>query len=72
MNSLLPTASTDDTVENCMQMMRQHKVRYVPVFEDFSFKGIISTEDILEEAVRNRAEIFDPIRRRSDRYGVLI
>ena len=71
MNQRLPTASTDDTVEYCMQTMRQHNIRYLPVFENFNFRGIVSTEDILEEAVRNRTDIFDTELRRSGRYGVL-
>ena len=71
MNKRLPAASTEDTVENCMQMMRQHRVRYLPVFENYSFKGIVSTDDILEEAVRNRTEIFDTERRMAGRFGVL-
>ena len=71
MDKRLPAATTEDTVENCMQMMRQHRVRYLPVFENYLFRGIVSSDDILEEAVKNRAEIFDNERRRSGRYGVL-
>jgi CBS domain-containing protein len=67
----LPVATTDDTVEKCMQLMRQHHIRYLPVFEDFLFRGIVSNEDILEEAVFNRAEIFDTELRRSGRFGML-
>ena len=59
MNNRLPVATADDTVEKCMQMMRRHHVRYLPVFENFHFKGIVSSEDILDEAVYNRQEIFD-------------
>src|SRR6185436_19338913 len=72
LNRSLPAATTDDTVERCMQLMRQHHVRYVPVFENFLFRGIISTEDILEEAVHNRLEIFDTAAERERRVGVLI
>jgi signal-transduction protein with cAMP-binding, CBS, and nucleotidyltransferase domain len=71
MNRRLPAATTEDTVENCMQMMRQHKVRYLPVFENFSFRGIVSADDILEEAVRNRTEIFDTELKKQGRFGVL-
>lgn len=71
MNKGLPAATTDDTVETCMQLMRQHHVRYLPVFEIHSFRGIISSEDILEEAVNNRMEIFDAVVRRDSRFGVL-
>jgi CBS domain-containing protein len=69
MNKQLPAATTDDTVETCMQLMRQHHVRYLPVFEIHSFRGIVSSEDILEEAVNNRMEIFDAVVRRDSRFG---
>ena len=71
MNNRLPAATTDDTVERCMQLMRQHHVRYLPVFEIHSFRGIVSSEDILEEAVNNRMEIFDTVVKRDNRFGVL-
>ena len=71
MNNQLPAATIDDTVERCMQLMRQHHVRYLPVFEILSFRGIVSSEDILEEAVNNRMEIFDNMVRRDNRFGVL-
>ena len=72
LNNSLPAATTDDTVERCMQLMRQHHVRYLPVFENYSFRGIVSTEDIIEEAVNNRLEIFDTAAERESRIGVLI
>ena len=72
LNNRLPAATIDDTVERCMQLMRQHHVRYLPVFEDYSFRGIVSTDDILEEAVNNRMEIFDTAAERERRIGVLI
>jgi CBS domain-containing protein len=71
MNMGLPVATTEDTVEKCMQLMQQHHVRYLPVFENFNFKGIVSTEDILDEAVNNRMEIFDAELGKTGRFGVL-
>jgi CBS domain-containing protein len=71
MNNRLPAATTDDTVERCMQLMRQHHVRYLPVFEIHSFRGIVSSEDIIEEAVNNRMEIFDAVVGRDSKFGVL-
>ena len=71
MNKRLPVATTEDTVEKCMQLMQQHHVRYLPVFENFHFKGIVSSEDILVEAVNNRMEIFDAEMGRTGRFGVL-
>jgi CBS domain-containing protein len=71
MSKHLPVATTDDTVEKCMQLMQRHHVRYLPVFENFLFRGIVSSEDILEEAVNNRMEIFDSEAGRSGRFGML-
>jgi signal-transduction protein with cAMP-binding, CBS, and nucleotidyltransferase domain len=71
MNLRLPFATTEDTVEKCMRLLQQHHVRYLPVFEGFQFWGIVSSEDILEEAVNNRMEIFDAEIGKTGRFGVL-
>ena len=60
MNTNLPVATTYDTVEKCMRTMRQHNVRFVPVFDGFEFKGVISSDDIIHEIISNRSEVFDP------------
>jgi CBS domain-containing protein len=60
MNSQLPVATTDDSVEKCMRTMRQHNVRFLPVFEGFNFKGVVSSDDIIHEVVEIRMGIFDP------------
>jgi CBS domain-containing protein len=60
MNTRLPVATTEDTVEKCMRRMKQHNVRFLPVFDGFDFKGIVSSDDIMHEVVENRMQIFDP------------
>jgi CBS domain-containing protein len=60
MNTHLPVATTEDTVEKCMRTMRQHNVRFLPVFEGFDFRGVVSSDDIIHEVVANRMDIFDP------------
>jgi CBS domain-containing protein len=60
MNTNLPVATTYDTVEKCMRTMRQHNVRFIPVFEGFEFKGVVSSDDIIHEIIANRTDIFDP------------
>ena len=59
MNTRLPVVTTDDTMEKCMRTMKQHNVRFLPVFDGFDFKGIVSSDDIIYEVVENRMEIFD-------------
>jgi CBS domain-containing protein len=60
-NTRIPFADVNDTVEHCMRLMKQYNTRYLPVFEEFGFRGIISGDDILEEAVYKRAGIFDEV-----------
>lgn len=59
MNTGLPVIAADDTVESCIKLMRQFNVRFLPVFDKFRFCGIVSSDDILQEAAFNRASIFD-------------
>jgi hypothetical protein len=42
-----------------MHLMKRFDVRYLPVFEDLHFMGIISSDDILHHAILRRAGIFD-------------
>ena len=39
--------------------MSRYSVRYVPVFKTLSYLGVVSTDDILQEAVSHRSKIFD-------------
>ena len=59
MNTRLPVVTTDDTVEKCMRTMRQHNVRFLPVFDGFDFRGVVSSDDIIHEVVESRMEVFD-------------
>jgi CBS domain-containing protein len=59
MNTRLPVVTTEDTVEKCMRTMKQHNVRFIPVFDGFDFRGIVSSDDIIYEVVENRMQIFD-------------
>ena len=71
MNKRLPVATTTDSVEKCIQLMRQHQIRHLPVFENFLFKGIVSSEDMLDEMLCHRMEVFDDEPSRAGRYGLL-
>jgi len=59
MNNRLPFVSLDDTVEVCLKTMLRYNIRHLPVFQNLSFCGVISTEDILEEALHYKTAIFD-------------
>jgi len=68
MNHGLPMLTTEDSVERCMKLMRQHNIRYVPVFNGFSFAGVISSDDILQEIMFSRSDIFDQESEESGSY----
>jgi CBS domain-containing protein len=55
MSADLPMATATDTAEYCMKLMNMHKTRYMPVFEDFDFKGVITIHDLMREAIANAA-----------------
>lgn len=59
MSTKWPFADINSTVDECLKTMKSHHVNYIPVFDNLEFVGVISGEDILAEAVKMRAEIFD-------------
>ena len=58
--ALFMNKSLNETrVKEMMNTMKKRLVRFLPVFRNMSFIGIVSADDILEEAVRHRGLIFD-------------
>ncbi|MGH2648096.1 MAG: CBS domain-containing protein [Ginsengibacter sp.] len=51
MSSDLPHIKPDDTIEHCMELMTDSKIRYLPVFKDDKLKGIISITDVVKETI---------------------
>lgn len=68
MNHSLPMLTTEDSIHRCMKLMRQHNIRYVPVFDGFSFAGVVSSDDILQEIMFSRSDIFDQENEESGSY----
>lgn len=50
----LPLVSPDDTVPHCVEKLMLHKCRYLLVFDEGNFKGVITMQDLLREALRSR------------------
>jgi predicted transcriptional regulator len=59
MSSSLPFVALNDTVETCMQMLNNHKTRYLVVFDDETFRGVITINDVLREALASKELVFD-------------
>jgi CBS domain-containing protein len=56
MTTDLPQVSPGDTIEYCMQLMSVKNVRYLPVFEGDSMKGLISINDVVKETILSHEE----------------
>ena len=51
-----PPIKQTDTMEACMQLMSEHHIRYLPVFENNGLVGIISINDVVTEMILNQQE----------------
>jgi predicted transcriptional regulator len=61
MSTSLPSIGMQDTVEHCMQILNSHKTRYLIVFEGQEFRSIVTINDVLREAIENKAMVFDEL-----------
>lgn len=55
MSTDLPVVSSDDKAEYCMMLMNAYKTRYLPVFDEFEFKTVITINDLVKEAFKDEA-----------------
>lgn len=59
MSTSLPIVSLRTTVEECMNLLNSHKTRYLVVFFDHAFKGVVTINDVLRDAIENKEMVFD-------------
>jgi len=50
------TASVQDTVNNCMTVMTERKIRHLPVVDDGKVIGMISIGDLVEAIISDQQE----------------
>jgi len=51
MTTGLAIANPDDTTSYCMLLMNTSKERYLPVFDENNFRGVITIHDLMREAM---------------------
>jgi CBS domain-containing protein len=59
MTRSIPVVTPDDSLEHCMQMMERQNSKHIAVYDHFDFKGIVSSQDIMQQAVHKRGAIFE-------------
>lgn len=52
----LPKISRDTSVDNCMQLMSDKNLRYLPVFDNETVIGIISINDVIKAVIANQQD----------------
>ncbi len=57
MSKDLPFVSSEYTAEECLQIMKIQQTKYLPVFDEFEFKGVISYDDLLEHNMGNENKL---------------
>jgi CBS domain-containing protein len=68
MNRTLPVATSDDSLEYCMQMMERFNAKHLAVFDSFDFKGVVSSHDLIQEALNKRKATFQGAKIRRQGY----
>ena len=51
MSSPTPTATLDDTVEDCMEKMTRQRVRHLPILDNERLVGIVSIGDLVKSII---------------------
>lgn len=59
MNTALPVGSSSDGIDYAMQVIGRHNSRYIAVFDQFAFRGIVSEKDLLETTVASRTAMHE-------------
>jgi len=62
MTSDLPVVHPNDSIEQCMQLLSDKHIRYLPVFEDGKLTGIISINDVVKEIMLSQEEIISNLK----------
>jgi CBS domain-containing protein len=44
-----------------MQIMERHNTRFIAVYDKFDFKGIVSSYDLMKQALNKRKATFDGV-----------
>jgi CBS domain-containing protein len=54
MSQTVPIATPDASIEYCMQLMERYNVRHLAIFDRFSFMGVVSSNDLMQQALSAR------------------
>jgi predicted transcriptional regulator len=56
MNRTLPVATSNNSLDYCLQLAERYNARHIAIFDNFTFKGVVSSQDLMQHAFHNRNE----------------
>ena len=62
MSTDYPKVSNQNTIEECMQLLSEKNIRYLPVFEGAAVTGIISINDVVKETILSQEETINSLK----------
>ena len=57
----LPHVTPDDSLEECMHLVAEHNIRYLPVFEGEHIHSVISINDLIKETILSQQETIEQL-----------
>ncbi len=61
MTTDLPRISPNESVEECMHLLAEHNIHYLPVFNGEKIYGIISVNDVIRETILSQQETIEQL-----------
>ena len=68
MSRSLPVTTPETSLEQCMQLMERYNVKHIAIFDHFLFRGVISSYDLIHEALSNRRDVFEEVENKRQGY----
>ncbi|MEY3433323.1 MAG: hypothetical protein RL131_1259 [Bacteroidota bacterium] len=62
MSEYLPKVALNTTLEECMEIMSNHNIRYLPVFEAEEYVGVISIIDVVKETIMDQKSTIEDLK----------
>ncbi len=63
MTAKVVTVRLDDSVDRCMQIVTEHRIRHLPVVEDDRVLGVISIGDLVKAVIEDQQLELDQLQR---------
>ena len=57
-NTSVPVTTPEASLQSCMQMVERFSVKHIAVYDKFDFRGVISSHDLMQEALHSPQRFF--------------